>query len=282
MALIADTQEMLDPMTPEPYRVARLHDELTDTFTLELEPIDRDISFEPGQFTMLYVFGVGEVPISVSGDPGRRGQLVQTVRSVGPVTDALQALSPGDYVGVRGPFGTSWPMQAAEGHDVVIMGGGIGLAPLRPAIYHVLNNRDRYKDFVLLYGARSPQELLYAQELQEWGGRFDMTVLVTVDVATRGWTGSVGVVTKLVGRGPYDADDAVVFLCGPGIMMRYGAQSLLDQGVSAERIFVSMERNMKCAIGFCGHCQFGPTFICKDGPVFPFNDVQKLIQVREV
>ncbi len=282
MALIADTQEMLDPMTPEPYRVARLHDELTDTFTLELEPIDRDISFEPGQFTMLYVFGVGEVPISVSGDPGRRGQLVQTVRSVGPVTDALQALSPGDYVGVRGPFGTSWPMQAAEGHDVVILGGGIGLAPLRPAIYHVLNNRDRYKDFVLLYGARSPQELLYAQELQEWGGRFDMTVLVTVDVATRGWTGSVGVVTKLVGRGPYDADDAVVFLCGPGIMMRYGAQSLLDQGVSAERIFVSMERNMKCAIGFCGHCQFGPTFICKDGPVFPFNDVQKLIQVREV
>jgi len=282
MALIADTQELLDPMTPEPYRVARLHDELSDTFTLELEPIDRDISFEPGQFTMLYVFGVGEVPISVSGDPGRRGQLVQTVRSVGPVTDALQALSPGDYVGVRGPFGTSWPVKAAEGHDVVIMGGGIGLAPLRPAIYHVLNNRDRYKDFVLLYGARSPQELLYAQELQEWGGRFDMTVLVTVDVATRGWTGSVGVVTKLVGRGPYDADDAVVFLCGPGIMMRYGAQSLLDQGVGAERIYVSMERNMKCAIGFCGHCQFGPTFICKDGPVFPFNDVQKLIQVREV
>jgi NAD(P)H-flavin reductase len=282
MALIADTQEMLDPMTPEPYRVARMHDELSDTFTLELEPIDRDISFEPGQFTMLYVFGIGEVPISVSGDPGRRGQLVQTVRSVGPVTDALQALSPGDYVGVRGPFGTSWPMKAAEGHDVVIMGGGIGLAPLRPAIYHVLNNRDRYKDFVLLYGARSPQELLYAQELQEWGGRFDMTVLVTVDVATRGWTGSVGVVTKLVGRGPYDADDAVVFLCGPGIMMRYGAQSLLDQGVSPDRIYVSMERNMKCAIGFCGHCQFGPTFICKDGPVFPFNKVEKLIQVREV
>ena len=282
MALIADTQEMLDPMTPEPYRVARLHDELADTFTLELEPVDRDISFEPGQFTMLYVFGVGEVPISVSGDPGRRGLLVQTVRAVGPVTDALQALSPGDYVGVRGPFGTSWPMKAAEGHDVVIMGGGIGLAPLRPAIYHVLNNRDRYENFVLLYGARSPQELLYAQELQEWGGRFDMTVLVTVDVATRGWTGSVGVVTKLVGRGPYDADDAVVFLCGPGIMMRYGAQALLDQGVSAERIYVSLERNMKCAIGFCGHCQFGPTFICKDGPVFPFRDVEKLIQVREV
>ena len=282
MALIADTQEMLDPMTPEPYRVARLNDELADTFTLELEPVDRDISFEPGQFTMLYVFGVGEVPISVSGDPGRRGLLVQTVRAVGPVTDALQALSPGDYVGVRGPFGTSWPMKAAEGHDVVIMGGGIGLAPLRPAIYHVLNNRDRYENFVLLYGARSPQELLYAQELQKWGGRFDMTVLVTVDVATRGWTGSVGVVTKLVGRGPYDAGDAVVFLCGPGIMMRYGAQALLDQGVSAERIYVSLERNMKCAIGFCGHCQFGPTFICKDGPVFPFRDVEKLIQVREV
>ena len=282
MALIADTQVMVDPMTPVPYRVARLHDELADTFTLELEPTDRDITFAPGQFTMLYVFGVGEVPISVSGDPGRRGQLVQTVRAVGPVTDALQALSPGDYVGVRGPFGTSWPMEAAEGHDVVIMGGGIGLAPLRPAIYHVLNNRDRYEDFVLLYGARSPQELLYAQELQEWGGRFDMTVLVSVDVATRGWTGSVGVVTKLVGRGPYDADDAVVFLCGPGIMMRYGAQALLDQGVSGDRIYVSLERNMKCAIGFCGHCQFGPTFICKDGPVFPFKDVEKLIQVREV
>jgi NAD(P)H-flavin reductase len=282
MALIADTQDMLDPMTPVPYRVARLHDELSDTFTLELEPIDHDIAFEPGQFTMLYIFGVGEVPISVSGDPGRRGLLVQTVRAVGPVTDALQALSPGHFVGVRGPFGTSWPMKAAEGHDVVIMGGGIGLAPLRPAIYHVLNNRDRYKDFVLLYGARSPQELLYAQELQEWGGRFDMTVLVTVDVATRGWTGSVGVVTKLVGRGPYDADDAVVFLCGPGIMMRYGAQSLIDQGVSTDRIYVSMERNMKCAVGFCGHCQFGPTFICKDGPVFPFGAVEKLIQVREV
>lgn len=269
-------------MAPTPFVVRSNHDELEDTYTLELEPPGGAYPFAPGQFTMLYAFGIGEVPISISGHPAHPETLVQTIRGVGAVTRALRNVEPGDVVGVRGPFGTSWPVEAAEGKDVVFAAGGIGLAPLRPAIYSVLAERDRFERVVILYGARNPSELLFADEVQDWRGRLDADVLVTVDNAGRDWHGSVGVVTKLIRRAPFDPHNAVAFVCGPEIMMRFTAQELVTRGVSGESIHMSMERNMKCAIGFCGHCQYGAKFICRDGPVFSYPELEPYLLVKEV
>jgi len=196
------------------------------------------------------------------------------------VTHALSKLKKGDQVGVRGPFGSAWPVVEAEGSDVVIIAGGIGLAPLRPAIDHILANRTKYGRFVILYGARSPADALYMKQLQSWRGRLDTYVDVTVDHAGCDWAGNVGVVTRLIGRANFDAQHTKAFICGPEIMMRFTVQELANQGVSKADIFVSMERNMKCAVGHCGHCQFGSHFICKDGPVFEYARIENLLQVR--
>ncbi len=276
------------PMVPRLWRVVRVRRETPDVKTLELEPLEPPSAFElgfgfkPGQFNMLYVFGVGEVPISISGDPQNPRGLVHTVRAVGAVTRALCALRRGDVVGVRGPFGSAWPVDEAEGSDVVIVAGGIGLAPLRPALYRVLANRGKYGNVALLYGARTPQDLLYRRELERWRGRFDLQVEVTVDAAGEGWYGHVGVVTKLIPRAEFDPDEAVALVCGPEIMMRFAVKALHERGVSPDNIYISMERNMKCAVGFCGHCQFGPEFVCKDGPVFRFREIERFFRVREI
>jgi len=270
------------PMHPVPCRVRSVVRELNDTFTLDLEPPSEDWSFAPGQFTMLYVFGVGEVPISISGDPGDPSRLVQTIRAVGPVSDALTSVSVGDVVGVRGPFGTAWPMEFAEGRDLIIMTGGIGLAPLRPAILHALEHRDRYNNVTLLYGARSADDLLFADQLQRWRGRFDLEVLITVDYADQAWRGPVGVVTSLVGRASFDPETAVAFVCGPEIMMRFAIQELERTGITDDRLYMSMERNMKCGVGLCGHCQLGPFFVCKDGPVLSCAEMTGVCWTREV
>ncbi|MDQ7041676.1 MAG: FAD/NAD(P)-binding protein [Rhodothermus sp.] len=277
-----ETISALMPMTPARWRVVRRRRETLDTYTLELEPLDTSgLAFCPGQFNMLYVFGVGEVPISISGDPARPDRLAHTIRAVGAVSSALCNCKPGEVIGVRGPFGSAWPVEAAEGYDVVVMAGGIGLAPLRPAIYHLLQHRDRYGNLVLLYGARTPRDLLYVRELERWRGRFDVQVEVTVDHAGAGWFGHVGVVTTLLPRAYFDPDETVAFVCGPEIMMRFAAQALIERGVAPEHLYLSMERNMKCAIGLCGHCQFGPVFICKEGPVFNFARVARLLTIRE-
>lgn len=270
------------PMHPVPCRVRSVVRELEDTFTLELDPPDDGWSFASGQFTMLYAFGIGEVPISISGDPSDSSRIVQTIRAVGPVTDALTSVAPGDVVGVRGPYGSSWPTKAAKGRDLLIVTGGIGLAPLRPAILEVLNRRDRYGSVTLLYGARSPDELLFADELQEWRGRFDLEVLITVDRGNQTWRGPVGVVTSLISRASFDPESAVAFVCGPEIMMRFTIQDLQTMGFTDDRVYVSMERNMKCGIGLCGHCQMGPFFVCKDGPVFKCSDVSTVCWTKEV
>jgi NAD(P)H-flavin reductase len=269
-------------MAPVPFVVRSNRDELEDTYTLQLEPPGGSFEFLPGQFTMLYAFGIGEVPISISGDPALPGTLTQTIRGVGAVTRALRIARPGDTIGVRGPFGTAWPVDLAEGKDIVIAAGGIGLAPLRPAIYQVLAERDRFERVVILYGARNPSELLFADELQDWRGRLDADVLVTVDNAGRDWHGSVGVVTKLIRRAPFDPRNSVALVCGPQIMMRFTAQELVTRGVPHDAIHMSMERNMKCAIGFCGHCQYGAKFICRDGPVFEYPALQPYLLVKEV
>ena len=231
---------------------------------------------------MLYVFGVGEVPISISGDPAQPEILVHTTREVGTVTRAMRALKQGDVVGVRGPYGSVWPVKAAEDHDLVLVAGGIGLAPLRPALYHAVANRERYGRVVLLYGARTPEDILYKGELRKWRSKFDLEVFVTVDRATGTWQGSVGLVTTLIKRAPFDPHRTVAMLCGPEVMMRFTAQELLKRGVPDSSVYLSLERNMKCAIGFCGHCQFGPHFVCKDGPVFAYDHVRRLINLWEV
>jgi len=278
-------------MLPRPYRVVGRRADTRDTVTLELAaPAGREGPrlaapygrSRPGQFNMLYAFGVGEVPISISGDTADRRRLVHTIRSVGAVSDALCRLRPGDELGVRGPFGSAWPVEAAEGADVVVVAGGIGLAPLRPALYHLLANRGRYGRVSLLYGARRPEELLYLDELRAWRARLDLDVLVTVDRATEQWRGSVGFVTTLVRRVDIDAASAVAMVCGPELMMRYAAAELVTLGLEAERVYVSLERNMKCGLGLCGHCQMGPSFVCRDGPVYPFADVRGPLQIAEV
>jgi len=275
--------ETPDPMLPEPHRLERVRRETHDTFTLELKPAQGDVKpFAPGQFNMLYVFGTGESAISISGDPADTDTLVHTVRAVGTVTRAMQKLRRGDVIGVRGPFGSCWPVREAEGNDLVIATGGIGLAPLRPVIHHVLANREKYGRVALLYGARSPRALLFRRELERWRSRFDLEVEVTLDTASGDWRGNVGVVTRLIPAAPFDSLNAVALICGPEVMMRFSVLELQKRGLRDENIYLSMERNMKCAIGFCGHCQFGPTFICKDGPVFRYDAIRWLFGKREI
>jgi NAD(P)H-flavin reductase len=271
-------------MAPVLHRIQRVHRETDDTFTVELARGDgrRSPAFQPGQFNMLYLYGVGEAAISISGNPVTQETITHTTRAVGTVTKAMADLKPGQALGVRGPFGTSWPVAEALGNDVVIVAGGIGLAPLRPLILHLLDNREQFGRVAVLYGTRSPEDILYKKELEQWRGRFDMDVHITVDRATANWRGHVGVVTTLIERTPFDPYNTAAFVCGPEIMMTYALQGLRKRGLATDQMYLSMERNMKCAIGFCGHCQFGPKFICKDGPVFRYDELEPLLAVREI
>lgn len=271
-----------DPMIPQPLEVLRRGRETKDTFTVYLRATEGGFSFRPGQFNMLYAFGIGEVPISMSGDPRRTKEIVHTVRSVGPVTRSICGLNPGDNIGVRGPFGTEWPIERLRGHDVLVIAGGIGLAPLRSAIYAILADRDAFRRVAIVYGSRTPDDLLYHAELEEWRGRPDLQVLLTVDRADDRWRGDVGVVTDLLDRVELEPARTAALICGPEIMMRFSIRALERSGVSPEAIHLSMERNMKCAVGHCGHCQYGPHFVCKDGAVFALPQVADLLGVREI
>ena len=274
-----------DPMLPRPFRVREVRREIHDTLSLALEAADGrgPLEFRPGQFNMLYQPGVGEVPISISSDPGEPERLVHTIRRVGAVTRALCAASAGDLLGVRGPFGTAWPVDAAVGDDVVFVAGGVGLAPLRPALYRVLARRADFGRVVLLYGARTPHDLLFRDELEAWRGRFDLEVGVTVDNAgDNGWFGDVGVVTRLIRRAPFEAGHTTAFVCGPEVMMRFTVRELGDRGVGADSVHVSLERNMRCGVGLCGHCQLGPELVCTSGPVYPLSRVDDLLSIWEL
>ena len=274
---------LVDPFVPTIYRVRQVHRELSDTVTLEIvSPNGTCPRCIPGQFNMLYAFGVGEAAISVSGDCADDSHFLHTVRDVGAVSKAITALEAGAVVGVRGPFGAGWPVVEAEGSDIVIVAGGLGLAPLRPAIYHVLANRSRYGRIAILFGTRDPHEMLFREELEAWRRHLDISVEVTVDHADASWRGTVGVAPDLIPRASFHPIDAVAFVCGPEIMMRYTASALIDAGVTADRIYLSMERNMKCAIGLCGHCQFGPSFVCKDGPVMRYDRIAGRLAAREI
>jgi len=222
------------------------------------------------------------VAISISGDPAQKERVVHTVRSAGAVSGALARLRRGAVIGVRGPYGSHWPVKDAEGSDVVIVAGGLGIAPVRPAMYYLIAHRERYGRIVLLYGARSPGDILYRRELETWRRRLDLDIAVTVDHAAADWRGNVGVVPALIPQIAFDPQHAIALVCGPEIMMRFTISALRDRGLTTHQIFVSMERNMKCAVGLCGHCQFGPAFVCRDGPVFRFDRIAPLFGVREI
>ncbi|WP_084959948.1 FAD/NAD(P)-binding protein [Thermoactinospora rubra] len=267
-------------MIPTPYRVRSRRPDRADTVTLTLEPVEGACPpFLPGQFTMIYAPGVGEIPISISGH-ARSGGYLQTIRAVGAVSRALCGVRVGDVVGVRGPYGTHWDLAATAGMDVVVAAGGLGLAPLRPVIRELAAHGARYGRISLIAGTRTPATLLYPRELARWARDFD--VLVTVDHPDRAWKGPVGLITKLVDRIVFDPARTCAFVCGPEIMMRATAERLMGRGVPAHRIAVSLERNMKCGIGLCGHCQLGPLFACADGPVLGYDRVAALMEVKQL
>jgi NAD(P)H-flavin reductase len=269
-------------MVPEPMALLSKRMDAPDIWTLELDASGAaGFTFAPGQFTMLSAGGSGEVPISISGDTDRPDRLVHTVRVVGLATQAICAAEPGGLLGVRGPFGRAWPVEQAEGADVVIAAGGIGLPPLRPAILNMLVHRERYGRLVLLYGARSPDQLLFTAELDDWSRR-GLDVHVTVDSAGPEWLGRVGVVTRLVRHAGVDGERTIAMCCGPEVMMRFMVAALQEAGVAAGRIHASMERNMQCGIGLCGHCQLGPTLVCRDGPVYPWSELERWLAIREL
>jgi NAD(P)H-flavin reductase len=264
-------------LAPRALRVLERRRETRETVSIALEPLDRP--WLPGQFNMLYAFGAGEVPISISGDPGRTDRIVHTVRSVGMVSAALCRLRRGEHVGVRGPFGTAWPLVEARGRDVLVVAGGVGLAPLCPVVNELHRNRGDYGRVTLLYGARTPGDLLFGREVDRWRRRIG--VLATVDRPAPGWTGDVGVVGSLLPRAVFDPAGTVAMVCGPEVMMRFALADLLRLGVPESATWISMERNMHCAVGLCGHCQLGPAFVCRDGPVFRADAVAWALGVRE-
>jgi NAD(P)H-flavin reductase len=271
---------VVDHYLPLPYVVTKHTAEAPLTATLDLQAATGDgMAFQAGQFTMIGRPGHAEVPISISGDPADSTTLVHTVRAVGDASRALVNARVGDTVLVRGPYGRGWDVADAQGNDVLILAGGIGLAPLRPAILEVLAHRERYGRVIVVYGSRSPDQLLYPEQLEHWRGRFDVEVRVTVDAAEAGWRGPVGVVTTVLPP-DLDPEHTMAFVCGPEIMMRLSADVLVDRGLPPGQVRVSMERNMKCGIGLCGHCQLRELFICTDGPVFGYQRVRDLLLGR--
>ena len=272
-----------DPFLPRPFVVRRHRQDTRDTYTLVLEPADGvPMEFVAGQFTMMHAFGAGEAPISISGDPARPEVLEHTIRNVGAVTRALVHADRGTELGIRGPFGTGWEVTAGRGGDVVFVAGGIGLAPLRPAILELCAGRADYGRVLLLYGARTPEDILFGDDLQRWGAEHRIDVQVTVDNGQHAWRGRVGLVTQLIARGGFDASNTLALVCGPEVMMRYAAAALAERGVPRPRLRLSMERNMKCGVGLCGHCQLREHFLCVDGPVLGYDVLEPLMARAEV
>lgn len=253
------------------------------TFWLRFEApaIQERYRFQPGQFNMIYLPGYGEAAISISSDPDESRRLVgHSIRFVGNVTRAISRLKVGDLLGLRGPFGAPWPMDEIEGKDVILASGGIGLAPLRPVIHHILRHRERYGKVILVYGARTPRDLLYQNEYDEWR-KADIDVQITVDRADETWSGRVGVVPMWFYHFRVDPRKTALLTCGPEIMLRFVVFEALARRIPTDQIYISLERNMKCGQGACGHCQLGPYFICKDGPVFPFSALEPYFNVEE-
>lgn len=277
-------QAAQNPWLAQTVSIADIKREIEGVTTYDLAFQDKEFAaayrFEPGQFNMLYLPGAGEIAISLSDDPQRSGSCAHTIRLAGNVTRSMAALPRGATIGLRGPFGTSWPMAECIGRDVVLVAGGIGLAPLRPVLYQLIRYRRHYQRVSLLHGARSPDMLLYSDQYRSWE-QAGVGVETTVDRAGADWGGNVGVVTLLLERlRAMDPANTVLLCCGPEVMMRYTVATAQQRGLQREQIWVSMERNMQCAVGLCGHCQLGPEFVCKDGPVFRYDAIEPFMDVK--
>lgn len=270
----------MNPHLPRTAEVVSRTAESADTFSLQLRLLDdAPYRFAPGQFNMLYLYGCGEVPISIVTEPEDR-LLTHTVRAVGRITRGMAALRRGDQIGVRGPYGRGWPMQEAEGRDLVVVTGGLGCAPSVSIIHHVLAHRERFGHLSILQGVKHTADLIWRAQYDAWSAMPDIDVLLAADVATPGWHGRVGLVTTLFDQLSFDAQRTIAMLCGPQVMMRAAAEGLHERGLAADDIYLSMERNMQCALGHCGHCQIGGVFVCRDGPVFPWPAVRALLGKR--
>jgi NAD(P)H-flavin reductase len=278
-------------MLPQAAKITAIKNEAyaiaTYTLSFNDQRLAQNYRFAPGQFNMLYLPGIGEVPISISSDPtdsssdpAKGGTLGHTIRYAGSVTRAISQLQEGDVVGLRGPFGSAWPMERLRGQDVCIVTGGIGLAPLRPVLYAIIRQREKYGRVNLLYGARTPSDMLYTDEFDTWRSH-DIQIEITVDRADASWKGHVGVVPMLFYYLRLDSQKTSVLTCGPEVMMRFVIYEALARRIPKDRIYVSMERNMKCGIGLCGHCQLGPVFLCKEGPVLPYGQVEPFFAVED-
>lgn len=271
-----------EPLAPLPARITRVRREAPEVFTWTLRPAG-GFPFAPGQFNMLYVHGAGEVPISISGDPDEPEVLVHTIRAVGSVTRLMERLEAGAAVGVRGPYGTPWPALAdLDGRDVVVVAGGIGLAPLRPSLYQLARRPSSQGRAVLIAGARTDADLLYRRQVEAWAAEGALELYQTVDRASPAWSGPVGFVTAELAALDLDPERTSALVCGPEVMMRSVARDLIRRGVAPEQVWLTTERNMRCAVGTCGHCQLGPEFVCKDGPVFPYPRLARWLSIREV
>jgi NAD(P)H-flavin reductase len=275
----------MDTWMPAPARILEVREENFNTRTFTMEFVDEELRrayrFNPGQFNMVYVPGVGEAAISMSSHPSRPEIIAHTIRKVGSVTRAVDHLGDG-IVGLRGPFGRGWPLEEMPGHVLVIVAGGIGIAPLRPVIYWVLEHRVEVKRVVLLYGCRTPEDRVFADELEHWDREGAIEVLITVDNATGDWVGPVGVVTSLLPRIKVSAARTMAMVCGPKVLNRVAAWNFLQLHVPPDHVFVSLERNMNCGFRRCGHCQYGAKFICSDGPVFCFAEIADIFAKEEI
>jgi len=266
---------MRNPYVPIKAKVEKVWDEARDIRTFRLRPLDGEIRFEPGQFVEVSVFGAGEIPISIASDPEVSEYIELSVRRVGRVTSAMFRLKEGDLVGIRGPYGNGWPLKESRGRDILIVGGGCGAGALRSAILWITKHREDYGKVEILYGARTPADLMYRREFEGLREGGTCRVLLTVDYVPEGveWRYDVGVVTKLFKKVTVNPREAVAFICGPEIMMKFAVRGLVSMGFKIGNIYLSMERRMKCGLGLCGHCQIGNKYVCQDGPVFCYEEI---------
>ncbi|NDP47250.1 MAG: Ni/Fe hydrogenase subunit gamma [Sulfuriferula multivorans] len=274
----------IDAGVPHAATVVARTQESPSIFTLQLRLDDAAAQaayrFAPGQFNMLYLYGVGEVPISIMSDPGDQGSIGHTIRAIGRVTQGLSSLQPGDQVGLRGPFGRGWPLQEIGGHDLVLVTGGLGCAPVVSVIHYVLRRRERFGKLVIIQGVKHAEDLIWREQYDHWATLPDTQVLVAANEGGALWPWHVGRVTELFSMARFNPERAAAMMCGPEGMMRAAAESLLQRGLPESRLFLSMERNMQCAVGRCGHCQLGGSFVCRDGPVFSWGQVKSLLAHR--
>ncbi len=275
---------MTHAQLPEVAEVVSRVQESPSIFTLGLRLRDPQrhaaFHFQPGQFNMLYLYGVGEIPISIVSDPEDNGLLEHTIRVVGRVTRGFAALQPGDQLGIRGPYGKGWPLDAARGRNLLLITGGLGCAPLVSVINYVMRRRSEYGQVAILQGVKHMDDLIWRERYAHWATLPDTQVLLAADVGGPGWSWHVGLVTDLIERIDFAVRDATVMLCGPEPMMLASARSLTERGVDEHALWLSMERNMQCAVGHCGHCQYGPSFVCKDGPVFNYPALRERLGVK--